>query len=121
MTDIYSPPEADIQVEPDVESPTFLKSLGGFIVSLLAINVLNYVAAVLHALLEPVGTSATVTLYVSLILSAVINLGWIIAWPAYCRKQNWPNLYRGAHWHRLFFIGVLAAGVVIAIGFGLFA
>ncbi len=112
MNDIYSPPEADIQVPQDVESPTFLKSLGGFIVSLLAVNVLNYIAGVLHAALEPVDSSPTVTLYTSVILSTAINLGWIIAWPRYCRQQNWPNLHRGALWHRVFIIAVLGFGFV---------
>ena len=120
MTDIYSPPEADIRVPQDVESTTFLKSLGGFIVSLLAVNVLNYVAGVFYTLLERYGMSATVTMYVSIIFTLVINVGWIVAWPVYCRKRGWPNLYRGGRWHRLFFVTVLLVGFATGVFFAVF-
>ncbi len=118
MNDIYSPPEADIRVPQDVEPPSFLKSLGGFILSLLAANLLNYVAGALYALVEPVDTSAAVTLYASAVLSIAINVAWIIAWPIYCRKQAWPNLYRGGRWHRILFVITLFVGIVIVPFFG---
>lgn len=120
MNDIYSPPGAEISVDRERIKPTFLKSLGGLLLSLLAVNVLVIVAAVIQRWLYVSNVAASLSIAFGLARLS-IHLAWIVAWPMYCRKREWPNLYRGARWHRLLFIAVVTASAVILLGIAAFA
>mgnify|MGYP001812517874 CR=1 FL=1 len=120
MNDIYSPPKADVSVDRSAPELSYLTSLGGFVLSLLGVNVLIVGLSAIYRLQVAVDASANSLIALG-ILRFAIHVAWIIAWPMFCRKRRWPNLYRGARWHRLLFILVVSASAVVLTGLGLFA
>lgn len=120
MNDIYSPPKADVSIDMEASELSFLKSLGGFVVSLLGVNSLIFGLSAVYRLLVPVDAGATPLIAFGF-LRFLIHVVWIIAWPMVCRQRGWSNFYRGARWHRLLFIFVVSASAVILVGIGLFA